>query len=507
MSFSREAGREDVIQSPHVYGLTTKSLYESVVAQRDARPADSDGDGLTDAKESALGTNANEATSFYLQASYDALVTATTEEIRSKILASPQNYGLTTKTAFDNVIAQRNTRFVDTDGDGITDEKESQLASNVNERTDFYLSSSYGAAVAEAVQTGRNEVIANPQNYSLTSKSAYDGMVAQRDARPADSDGDGLTDTVEAQLETDPNAVTIFTVNPIPLLATFGQGGQAGEALASEKPSVAAATATIDPRAYDRDLDGITDAMEEELNTDPDEHTVFILDREHQLGLLNSRLAGRNEVISNPQNFDLATSAAYQAVMRERDIRFADSDLDGITDLKEIELATNVSEGTTFYLQGAYDLAVTDAIAKGQSLVTTNPQNFNLTQTEAYNLVVAQRDACLLERGNGVSIAEARQAGRDEVTQNPSLYSLITREAYNEVVTERDERITFGEVKDARLGSVVLLPDVENNRVKIRFSIEETDDFRTWTKRDEINEVFVPLEASKRFYRFSLENE
>jgi len=507
MSFSREAGREDVIQSPHVYGLTTKSLYESVVAQRDARPADSDGDGLTDAKESALGTNANEATSFYLQASYDALAAATTEEIRSKILASPQNYGLTTKTAFDNVIAQRNTRFVDTDGDGITDEKESQLASNVNERTDFYLLSSYGAAVAEAVQTGRNEVIANPQNYSLTSKSAYDGMVAQRDARPTDSDGDGLTDTVEAQLETDPNAVTIFTVNPIPLLATFGQGGQAGEALASEKPSVAAATSTIDPRAYDRDLDGITDAMEEELNTDPDEHTVFILDREHQLGLLNSRLAGRNEVISNPQNFDLATSAAYQAVMRERDIRFADSDLDGITDLKEIELATNASEGTTFYLQGAYDLAVTDAIAKGQSLVTTNPQNFNLTQTEAYNLVVAQRDACLLERGNGVSIAEARQAGRDEVTQNPSLYSLITREAYNEVVTERDERITFGEVKDARLGSVVLLPDVENNRVKICFSIEETDDFRTWTKRDEINEVFVPLEASKRFYRFSLENE
>lgn len=507
MSFSRAAGREDVIQSPHVYGLTTKSLYESVVAQRDARPADSDGDGLTDAKESALGTNANEATSFYLQASYDALAAATTEEIRSKILASPQNYGLTTKTAFDNVIAQRNTRFVDTDGDGITDEKESQLASNVNERTDFYLSSSYGAAVAEAVQTGRNEVIANPQNYSLTSKSAYDGMVAQRDARPTDSDGDGLTNAVEAQLETDPNAVTIFTVNPIPLLATFGQGGQAGEALASEKPSVAAVTSTIDPRVYDRDLDGITDAMEEELNTDPDEHTVFILDREHQLGLLNSRLAGRNEVISNPQNFDLATSAAYQAVMRERDIRFADSDLDGITDLKEIELVTNASEGTTFYLQGAYDLAVTDAIAKGQSLVTTNPQNFNLTQTEAYNLVVAQRDACLLERGDGVSIAEARQAGRDEVTQNPSLYSLITREAYNEVVTERDERITFGEVKDARLGSVVLLPDVENNRVKIRFSIEETDDFRTWTKRDEINEVFVPLEASKRFYRFSLENE
>lgn len=93
------------------------------------------------------------------------------------------------------------------------------------------------------------------------------------------------------------------------------------------------------------------------------------------------------------------------------------------------------------------------------------------------------------------------------MTQNPSLYSLITREAYNEVVTECDERVTFGELKDARLGSVVLLPDAENNRVKIRFSIEETDDFKVWTKRDEINEVIVTLEASKRFYRFSLEDE
>ena len=43
--------------------------------------------------------------------------------------------------------------------------------------------------------------------------------------------------------------------------------------------------------------------------------------------------------------------------------------------------------------------------------------------------------------------------------------------------------------------------------MKIRFSIEETDDFRTWTKRDGINEVTVPLEASKRFYRFALEDE
>ncbi|MDA7540178.1 hypothetical protein N8588_01190 [Akkermansiaceae bacterium] len=49
--------------------------------------------------------------------------------------------------------------------------------------------------------------------------------------------------------------------------------------------------------------------------------------------------------------------------------------------------------------------------------------------------------------------------------------------------------------------------DYEVQSVKIRFSIEETDDFRTWTKRDEINEITVPLDVGKRFYRFALEDE
>ena len=82
-----------------------------------------------------------------------------------------------------------------------------------------------------------------------------------------------------------------------------------------------------------------------------------------------------------------------------------------------------------------------------------------------------------------------------------------TQAAYDTVVTERDARPTIEEVKDARLGSVMLQSDVANQSVKIRFLIEETDDFRTWIKRDEINEITVPLEVGKRFYRFALEDE
>ena len=82
-----------------------------------------------------------------------------------------------------------------------------------------------------------------------------------------------------------------------------------------------------------------------------------------------------------------------------------------------------------------------------------------------------------------------------------------TQEAYNSVITERDARPAIGEVKDARLGSVVLQPDNANNNVKIRFSIEETDDLKIWTKRDGINEITLPLEAGSKFYRFALENK
>ena len=150
---------------------------------------------------------------------------------------------------------------------------------------------------------------------------------------------------------------------------------------------------------------------------------------------------------------------------------------DGLTDVKEAELESDNNELTPFYLQDAYELGVESARFEGRTDVTNNPNAFSLVSNAQYNLVVTQRDA------------------------RP------TRDAYDTVVEERDARPTLGEVKDARLGSVVLQPDNGNNSVKIRFSIEETDDLKVWTKRDEINEVTVPLELGSKFYRFALQDE
>ena len=114
--------------------------------------------------------------------------------------------------------------------------------------------------------------------------------------------------------------------------------------------------------------------------------------------------------------------------------------------------------------------------------------------------MTAERDAAILERD-----ARPNQESYDALIAALSLRP--TQASFDAVKADRDARPTIGEVKDARLGSVVLQPDGANNNITIRFSIEETDDFRTWTKRDEINEITVPLEVGKRFYRFVLEDE
>ena len=114
--------------------------------------------------------------------------------------------------------------------------------------------------------------------------------------------------------------------------------------------------------------------------------------------------------------------------------------------------------------------------------------------------MTAERDAAILERD-----ARPNQESYDALIAALSLRP--TQASFDAVKADRDARPTIEEVKDARLGSVVLQPDGANNNITIRFSIEETDDFRTWTKRDGINEVTVPLEAGRKFYRFALEDE
>ena len=255
-------------------------------------------------------------------------------------------------------------------------------------------------------------------------------------------------------------------------------------------------------------------------------------------------MAGRGDVTADPANFALTTLAAYNGMVAEKDITIT-------------TLNTTVSEKNALIVQkdNQYNELEERLVAEAQQLngiietrnntissntTTIGSLNETIAQKEtAYATVVAERDARPTQEQCDSNATEARLAGRNEVTTSPAAYQLIsistyntavaerdarptqtsyntvvaernarpTEEAYNALIAERDARPTIEEIKDARLGSVVLQSDVADQSVKIRFSIEESDDFRTWTKRDEINEITVPLEVGKRFYRFALEDE
>ncbi len=357
-----------------------------------------------------------------------------------------------TQEAYNAIVAERDARFADADGDGLTDVIEAELQSDAADATSFYLAEAYNEAVVSALVQGRNEVTGNPQDFDLIASVTYEVLVAERDtnlanytASLAEKDGVilGLNDSI-----TEKDAAYTLVV------------------------------AERDSRFEDTDADGITDIKEIELETDPNVETVFYLNNtEFETAVASARETGQNDVVLDPLSYGLVSGSAYEAVISERDDRFIDTDEDGLTDVKEAELESDKDELTLFYLQDAYDLGIELARFEGRSDVTDSPDDYSLVSRAEYNVIVTERD---------------ERPTQDDLAQ---------------VIAERDARPTLGEVKDARLGSVVLQPDNINNSVKIRFSIEETDDLKVWTKRDGVNEVTVPLEAGSKFYRFSLQGE
>ena len=82
-----------------------------------------------------------------------------------------------TQAVYEAVITERNARFVDTDGDGLTDVKEGELETDAAIETIFYLQAAYNSAVAasnsEGRQAGRADVTGNPANFDLTTVGAF----------------------------------------------------------------------------------------------------------------------------------------------------------------------------------------------------------------------------------------------------------------------------------------------------------------------------------------------
>ena len=158
---SRLAGQADVTDAPAFFELFTTPQYDAIVADRDSRFVDSDADGLTDVKEDELETNADEETIFYLA------------------------------EAYDTIVADRDSRFVDADADGLTDVKEVELGSDAGEETVFFLKDAYDFAVNISRLAGQADVTDAPAFFELFTTPQYEAIVADRNSRFVDSDADG----------------------------------------------------------------------------------------------------------------------------------------------------------------------------------------------------------------------------------------------------------------------------------------------------------------------------
>ena len=202
-----------------------------------------------------------------------------------------------------------------------------------------------------------------------------------------------------------------------------------------------------DPNIADVDEDGLNDSEEIAATTDPS-----VADTDND-GLLDG--AEVKTYASNPKS--------------------GDTDNDGIADAAEVAAGLDINTAES----------IADAVAF-------------LTQELANRPPVD---------GFEEAITAARTTGREDVTSNPSLYSLYDQTAYNAVIAERDARLTLEEVKDGRLGSVLLLPDAQTNIVRLRFCIEESDELGQWITREEEAEVEIPLDPNKKFFRFSVKED
>ncbi|MDB4356274.1 leucine-rich repeat domain-containing protein [Akkermansiaceae bacterium] len=134
---------------------------------------------------------------------------------------------------------------------------------------------SHSAAVATARTAGQGDVTSDPASYSLVTQTSYNAVVAERDARPT-----------LAVLDTE--------------VVTARTAGQSD--------------VTSDPASYSLVTQTSYNAVVAERDARP---TLAVLDTE----VVTARTAGQSDVTSDPTSYSLVTQTSYNAVVAERDAR------------------------------------------------------------------------------------------------------------------------------------------------------------------------------------------
>jgi hypothetical protein len=338
-------------------------------------------------------------------------------------------------------------------------------------------------------------------NESITEKDAANtALVAERDANLvtytatlAEKDGEiaTLNDSITEKDAANTALELHFLIYTAALTAKAGEIATLNDSITEKDAANTALVAERDANlmTYTATLaekDGEIATLNGSITEKDAANTALVAERDANLVTYTAALTAKAGEIATLNDSITEKDAANTALVAERDARFVDTDGDGLTDVKEGELETDSTTETTFYLQAAYDSAVAASNSEGRQAgradVTGNPANFNLTTVEAYNTVVAERDArptqaaydaVVAERDarfvdtdeDGLTdvkegeletdpvvgttfylqgtydnaVAEARTAGRRDVTSNPHNYDLAAPVSADSTVTTPED--------------------------------------------------------------------
>ncbi len=226
----------------------------------------------------------------------------------------------------DDLLNRDPAALIDTDNDGLLDSVEKTLGTDPNNPD------SDGDSLIDGAEV--NDYKSNPLDKDTDKGGVEDGVEVQNGTDPTkstddsedvrDDDGDGLTNTEEARLKTDPN-------NP----DTDGDGLRDGFEVNKFK---------TDPTKKDTDGGGMNDGDEVNSGFDPldakdDNYTppIALLDVDGD-GLLDSEELKLGTDPLNPDSDDDGLNDGSEVKVHKTNPKDPDSDNDGLTDGKEVTL-------------------------------------------------------------------------------------------------------------------------------------------------------------------------
>ena len=497
----------EILSDPNT-ATTTEGLITIIRGMAKIQSTDSDGDGLTDVKEAELESDSGTATIFYLGDVYDDAVESALVRGRGEVTSTPQNFNLISTAAYAALQVECDSRFLDTDGDGLTDQKEKELESDSSIETTFYLTDAYDEAVNSALISGRSEVTSSPHNFDLISTVAYNALQLQRDADLAAysetlAQKDGVIGTLNNSITAkDAAYVTVVAERDArPTLAAY-------ETAVAESRTAGREDVTADPASYSLVTQGAYAAAVEfaanELAAYADELAAYATAElataaaadtaaAAELAKLAAAAATATDTAAAAELNHVAAIAelaAARAKLATAGSKKKNAELDAAIAAAELavaaaanasaaaELAANAADAAA-ELAAATAADASAAVERAElaaATATDTAATANLAHLAAITAaeLAAAAAAELAADELASAVATARTAGQGDVTTAPASYSLVTQESYNTVIAERDARFTKDQINAMTVDPTVGRNAAGNMQVDISF-IHSTD--------------------------------